>query len=139
MSARRTAILALTFLAAQLVAGCALTEEKEALPASRKVRVVTFPVSTLKFASVSCTQKFEQMELSGSLKNVSLSPLSNVRLRVEIFFGSELSSEKFDIPLNPPLLQPGQSGDFLLSGTVHHPISHVELHARWEFFFPPES
>jgi hypothetical protein len=121
---------------AYLVAGCATSDEEENLPA-RRVKTVTFPVRPLEFNDVSCRQEKEQFNLSGSLKNISFSPLSNVQVRAEVIFAGDLLGQPLSLPLNPPLLPPGQSGTFSLVGTVSRPISHIELHAQWEDFYPP--
>ena len=138
MDARRTIFFVSLLLAIQLAAACAMTdkEEDESLP-DRKVRIVPFPVREMVFTNLSCVQEAESMELSGSLKNVSDAPLSNTRVQVKIFFAGDSPSEEFTLPVNPPSLQPGRWGDFSLSGNVQHPISHVELHALWTRFPPP--
>lgn len=121
---------------AHLVLGCATPDEEENLPA-RRVKTVTFPVRPLEFRDVSCKQEHEQFNLSGSLKNISFSPLSNVHVRAEVVFAGDLLGQPLSLPVNPPLLQPGESGTFSLVGTVSRPISHIELHAEWEDFYPP--
>lgn len=135
---KRTAIalFAAALALAFLVAGCATWGEEEDLPA-RRVKTITFPVRPLEFKDVTCRQEKEQLNLSGSLKNISFSPVSNVRVRAEVVFADDLLGQPFSLPVNPSLLQPGETGTFSLTGTVSRPISRVELHAEWEDFYPP--
>jgi len=135
MKTRAITIVVVCLLAIQIAAGCRTTDERN-LPEDRRVKTVTFPVRPLKFADVRCVQQLEQMELSGALVNTSGSPLSRVRLEVEVFFAQEHYGTKFNVPVTPSLLQPGQLGTFKLVGDVDKPVSHVEMHARWETFIP---
>ncbi len=130
------ALFIAALVTSHLVAGCATSDEKEDLPA-RRVKTVTFPVRPLEFKDLSCRQEKEQLNLSGSLKNISFSPVSNVRVRAEVVFAGDLLGQPITVPVSPSLLQPGESGTFSLVGTVTHPISHIELHAQWEEFYPP--
>jgi len=135
MKMRAIAIFAISVLVAQLATGCRTTDEKK-LPEDRKVRTVTFPVRPLKFADVLCIQQLEHWELSGALVNVSTTPLSKVRIEAKVFLAEQDYGELFNVPVTPSLLQPGQMGIFSLSGNVEDPVSHVELHVRWETFIP---
>ena len=135
MKTRAIAVFAISLLVAHLATGCTTTDEKK-LPEDRRVRTVTFPVRPLKFSDVRCEQQLEHWELSGALINISTTTLSKVRLEAEVFFAEEHYGQMFTVPVTPSLLQPGQSGTFSLSGTVESPLSHVELHARWEQFIP---
>ncbi len=137
MKARGMALLILALLAVGFITGCALfqEDEEEVLP-NRRVRVLAFPVRPLEFVDIRCMQEMEKIDLSGSLKNVSYSPLTNVQVQARLFFHGEFPSEDFSLPLIPPMLQPGQAGTFALTGKVHHTISHVELHAQWQEFLP---
>ena len=135
MKMRAIAIFAISVLVAQLATGCRTTDEKK-LPEDRKVRTVTFPVRPLKFADVRCIQQLEHWELSGALVNVSTTPLSKVRIEAKLFLAEQEYGEPFNVPVTPSLLQPGEMGIFSLSGNVKDPVSHVELHVRWEMFIP---
>lgn len=131
---RRIVALAIALLGIQLVAGCALFED-ELLP-NRQARVLAFPVRGFEFERVSCRQEFEHYSLSGALRNISYSPVSDVQVRVELFLADQ-SAERFMIPVDPPLLQPSEAGEFSLEGKVEQPISHVDLHVHWSDYYPP--
>ncbi|MBI5116322.1 hypothetical protein HZA56_07590 [Candidatus Poribacteria bacterium] len=136
--ARGKVFLILAMLAVGFVTSCALfdKEDEELLP-TRKVRVLAFPVRPLEFENIYCMQEMEKIELSGSLKNISYAPISGVQVHAKLYFAGELPSERFVLPLSPPMLQPGQTGTFSLTGKeVSHTVSHVELHAQWQDFVP---
>jgi hypothetical protein len=142
LGTRKIMVFVLAFVSIQFIAGCAMfrDKDKESLPPDRSSRILVFPVDELEFKNLSCTQLSEKMTLSGQVKNVSLSPVGNVRIRATVLFTGEFpgdyTSETFDLPVNPPVLQPSEWGSFSLTGTVHKPISHAELHAHWEVLFP---
>jgi hypothetical protein len=122
-------------LLAQVYAGCSTTDEN--LPAARRVKVIPFPVQALQFREVLCTQEYEKLTLSGSVKNVSLAPVTKMQIRAEVFYAGQPRSERFSLPVQPPLLQPNESGTFELNGEVSQPISLVELHAYWKSALEP--
>lgn len=133
MNARKMATITMCLLIAQLFVGCALLDkEEEELQVDRRVKVVAFPVRPLEFVGYACHQKSYDMQLSGSLKNISPYLLSNVRVRAEVFFAESVPREQFILSADPAQLHPGQSARFSHSGTVQHPIAKVELHALWE-------
>ena len=135
MIKRAIAVSAIFLLTVQIATGCR-TMDKMDLPEDRRVRTVTFPVRPLKFVDLRCVQQLDRMELSGGLVNISSSALSHVRLETEIFYSQEHYGEMFNVPVTPSFLQPGQMGTFTLLGDAEKPVSHVELHARWETFIP---
>ena len=125
---RRLTVLMIGLLIIPLTPGCRTLDEKEELPTNPNVRVLVFPVRSLRFANVSCTQEGERLKLSGSVKNISPWTLSNLQIHADIIYPGETSRESIRVPVRPSPLQPGDSGNFSLSGEVHHPIRHVELH-----------
>jgi hypothetical protein len=140
LHARR--IILSVLLLAFVVTGCAYFEKKqkekqrELLPV-RNVKVVPFPVRPLEFENTKVRQEKDQVAISGQIKNISYSPVADVRMRALIFFANNDKSKALDMTVAPPVLQPGEQGDFQATGTVDFPISHVELHVRWEEYYPP--
>ena len=132
MNLPRLAPLVAALLIVQLAQACTTWDKGEELLPNRKVKVVVFPVRWLKLTDVICNQEQEIMELSGSLRNVSPTPLANVRIQADVFLAGEEAKQRFIIPLSPSRLLPSQSVDFVLSGTVDRPIAHVELHGFWD-------
>ncbi len=128
----RRIIFSLTvLLIAQFVGGCALFDKEEELDISRKVNVIVFPVRHLEFDSLKGWQEANKIDLSGSVKNVSYSMLSNVRLQADILYPGEISGHSVMVPVQPPVLESGQTGQFSLSEEVDRPVRHVEIHAFW--------
>ena len=133
MNARTAALVAFTILMAQLVCGCALFDSKnEDLPQQRRVRTVLFPVRHLEITNLDCTQEYENMKLSGSIRNVSPYALSNVRIQVVTFFAGEARSTNYVITISPSPLWSGQAFPFSFETTVENPIALVELHPEWD-------
>ena len=142
IGARRIILLVSVSLSVQLIAACAMFKNKEKgdLPPERSAKVLVFPTDSLEFKGVTCLQEFDKMTLTGKVKNVSFSPVANVRIRAVILFAGDAPgdyiSETFNLAVDPLVLQPMEWGSFSLVGTVHKTISHAEFHARWEPFSP---
>ena len=132
MNLPKLAPLVAALLMLQLAQACTTWNRDEELLPNREVKTVVFPVRWLKFTDVICNQEQEIMELSGSLKNASPTPLSNVIIQADVFLAGEETKQRFIIPLSPSRLLPSQSVDFVLSGTVDRPIAYVELHGFWD-------
>ncbi len=137
MSKRGILLLAALLVASQVVTGCASLEEDEVELPNRRVRIVTFPVLPLEFHDETCMQEYEQFTLSGSLKNVSYAPLSSIEVLARLSFPDDAMSLEYVLHVDPPVLQPGESGSFYVTDEVELPISNVELHVRWETYLPP--
>ena len=130
MKLRATVILVMGLLAAQFVIGCATTNED--LPAGREVKTVDFPKRHVKFSDISCRQEYEQVNLSGTLTNVSPYELSYVVVEVKMLFAGEAPFAVFAILTDPPALLPGDTAEFSLETEVEVPVAVVELHALFE-------
>ena len=130
-NSRRLIFSVAALLLVQLAAGCALLDKEEELDISRRVGVLVFPVRHLEFDNLKCRQESNKIDLSGSVKNVSYSMLSNVRLQADILCSGEISSHSVMVPVQPPVLESGQGGQFSLSEEVDCPVRHIELHAFW--------
>lgn len=132
MNKRRFIVFIICILFSQLAAGCSMWDRKNKdLPEARRVKVIVFPVRWLSVESVNCRQEYEDLELSGTLKNVSPIPLLNVRVRVDVFLANE-TKERFVVSIPESPLEPAFSSEFKLSTTVDQPVSHVELHSIWK-------
>lgn len=128
---KRIVFLMIVLFMVHMPCGCALFDREEELDISRNVRVVEFPVRRLKFDNLKCRQESRSLDLSGSVRNVSYSMLSNVRLRVDILYSGEITADPVTISIQPSMLESGETGQFSLSHEVDRPVSHVELHAFW--------
>jgi len=130
-SSRRMIFSVAALLLVQLAAGCALLDKEEELDISRRVGVFVFPVRHLEFDNLKCWQESNKIDLSGSVKNVSYSMLSNVRLQADILYSGDISGHSVMVPVQPPVLESGQTGQFSLSEEVDRAVGHVEIHAFW--------
>jgi hypothetical protein len=133
MNSQRLLLFILLLLIVQLAAACALWDRKnEDLPEDRRVRVVVFPVRVLELDDVTCTQKFESLEIAGTVKNISPISLLNVRIQAEVFLaGDDEPREEYLIEGAPSPLYPGMSADFVYTEIVERPVAYVELHMLW--------
>jgi hypothetical protein len=132
---RKTWILLVVLIASSLLIGCPWRNRKGELPTGRRAKVVVFPVRHLKFENLRCEQELEQLELSGSLQNVSPYPLSNVRLRIDIFFAGDPAKadiETLVLQIERSPLEPSEWAHFSVSETVKHPVAHAEIRAFWD-------
>jgi len=128
-----TSILLIVFLAAQFAGGCSMFDRSnEELPADRLVKTVEFPIRHLEYSEIDCRQKYENVELSGTLKNISPYQLARVGVEIKMFFSVEGSFEIVAIVAEPPKLFPGETADFSYETKVEYPVSHVEVHAVFE-------
>jgi hypothetical protein len=120
--------------------GCAVfnreEKKKELLPV-RNVKTVPFPVRPLEFGDLRARQEKDQFTVSGKVKNISYSPVVNVKVRAVILLAEDQSVRTLTLPVLPTLLQPGESGEFSATGIVEQPVSEVELHPEWEEYYPP--
>ncbi len=133
MKIRVAAAFILVPLMLQAAVGCALFDQtNEELPSGRVVKTVDFPIRHLKFSDISCRQEYEDVELSGTLRNASPYELSNVAVEVKMLFAGEVPFEIFIIPTDPPTLLPGGTGEFSLETEVEDPVALVELHVLFE-------
>lgn len=120
-------------LTAQFVFGCALFNwRNEDLPAGRNVKTIVFPVRLLKYSKISCTQEYENVELSGTLINGSPYTLPNVGVQTTIFFAGETPTREFILSTTPSTLLPSDTATFTLTAIVDDPVARVELHAVWD-------
>jgi hypothetical protein len=117
----------------QLSVACALWDRKnEDLPEDRKVKVIIFPVRVLEFEDVTCTQKLENISISGTVNNISPVPLVNLRIEMEVFLaGDDEPRETFLITGAPSPFEPDMATDFHYSEFVERPVAFVQLHAYW--------
>ncbi|GAB4339484.1 MAG: hypothetical protein Kow0099_14590 [Candidatus Abyssubacteria bacterium] len=133
----RMHVLAALLIVSLFLLGCTSLDENEDLPVNRRVRIVTFPVRPLEFHDETCIQEYDRFTLSGSLKNVSYTPVSSVEVLARLSFPDDPITVEYVLHIDPPVLQPGESGSFTLADEVEYPISNIELHVRWEPFVPP--
>ncbi|RJP25874.1 MAG: hypothetical protein C4520_01605 [Candidatus Abyssobacteria bacterium SURF_5] len=121
-------------------AGCALfdtaDEERELLPV-RNVKAVPFPVRPLEFKKTDIRQDKDLLIISGSVENVSYSPVAGVVVRAVVFLATDQTTEAVHVPAVPSVLQPGESAEFFTTALVDQPVSQVELHLQWESYYPP--
>ncbi len=130
MNLRATSIIVIVFLAVQFAGGCAMFDRpNEELPADRPVKTVEFPTRHLEYSEIDCRQKYEDVELSGTLKNISPYELARVGVEIKMFFSVEGSFEIAAIVADPPMLYPGETADFSYATEVEYPVSRVEVHA----------
>jgi hypothetical protein len=120
-------------LVLQLSVACALWDRKnEDLPEDREVKVIIFPVRVLEFEDVTCTQKLENISISGTVSNISPIPLVNLRIEMEVFLaGDDEPRETFLITGAPSPFEPDMTTDFHYSEIVERPVAFVQLHAYW--------
>ena len=133
MKLRAISILLIVFLAAQFAGGCAMFDRPdEELPADRPVKTVEFPIRHIEYSEIDCRQKYENVKLSGTLKNISPYELARVGVEIKMLFPVEGSFEIAAIVADPPMLFPGETADFSYETEVEYPVSHVEVHAVFE-------
>jgi hypothetical protein len=129
MTLHRIRLLIVLLLGAQLLFGCALFDRKnEDLPEKRKVKTVVFPVRHFKYNAIDCRQEYEEVDLSGSMTNVSPYTLSNVRVYTKIFFAGNASTRMLILATDPPTILPGEEASFHFTETVEDPVASVEIH-----------
>lgn len=132
MKPRRLLALAAALLSAYLVLGCdTFGMGKTLLPEGRNVKVVAFPVRHLRHSDTICRQEFENVELSGTVTNLSPYRLTNVRINIIIFFAGDIKAEKITVLTTPSSLLPADSATFEMISIVEDPVARIELHAAW--------
>jgi len=116
-------------IGAQFLFGCAMFDRKnDDLPEARRVRTIVFPVRHFKYNAINCRQEYENLDLSGSMTNVSPYTLSNVRVYSKIFFAGNASSRILVLATSPPTVLPGEQASFYFNETVEDPVASVEIH-----------
>ena len=133
MKPHRLLALVAALLSAHLVLGCdTFGKDKTLLPEGRNVKVVEFPVRHLRHSDTTCRQEFKNVELSGTVTNLSPYRLTNVRINVITFFAGDIKAEKITILTTPSSLLPSDSATFEMTSIVEDPVARIELHAAWD-------
>jgi hypothetical protein len=153
MKRRRLFFLAVSvLLVIPIVLGCGTLFRNKELPAGRNVKTVAFPVRHLKFTDVKCRQEYEFVELSGTITNMSSYKLTDVGIKITIFFAKGLPPHeisgfapvdtpstsvlnenilKFSILAEPSVLFPRESAEIKMNAEVEETVAKIELHGMW--------